>query len=127
MPRPPLDLPPREAGKIAGCPVAGRRQPDARPRGRDREEIVGHLEKDAGPVTGQGITAAGAAVGEIFEYLETLTDDPVAPPAVHVDDEAHAAGVVFGRGVVEPLGGREAGAGGPVRLVWPVCHESSFV
>jgi hypothetical protein len=79
---------------------------------------VRDLHEDAGAVAGERIAAAGTAVGEVFEHLEPLPHDVVALHAVHVDDEAHAAGVVLIGGVVEALLGGKAGE----RAVGGTCH-----
>ncbi len=70
------------------------------------QERVGHLEQDAGAVTGVGLAAAGAAVLEIDEHLQGFLDDVVRPRALHVDDEADAARVVFRSRIVQTLASR---------------------
>jgi hypothetical protein len=40
---------------------------------------------------------------DIHEDLEALRDDGVGFPALHIDDEADAAGVVLIAGIVESL------------------------
>jgi len=97
---------------VARGPVAGGRQRDAGLGGGHREKLLRQLDQDPGPVAGQRVRAGGPAVSEVFEHLEPLPHDPVALAAVHVDDEAHAAGVVLHAGVVEALGGGQARAAG---------------
>jgi len=65
----------RRQEKVANRPVPRRRQADAGPRRRRGEKFVRHLQEDAGAVAGERIAAAGAAVGEVFQDLESLTDD----------------------------------------------------
>jgi hypothetical protein len=48
-------------------------------------------------------------MGEVLEHLEPLSDDRMTAAAVHVDDEADAAGVVLIGRVVKPLRGGQAG------------------
>ena len=108
---------------VADGPVARSGKADAG-LGRDGvEEFLRHLDEDAGPVAGERIAPAGPAVGEVFEHLEPLTDDLVAAPPVHVDDEPDAAGIVLVGGIVEPLGRREAP--GPRRGADTAGHRSS--
>ena len=51
--------------------------------------------------------ARGAAVFQVHQRGDRLLDDVPAATAVHVDDEGHAARVVFVDGVVEPDGPRQ--------------------
>jgi len=67
------------------------------------QELVRHLQEDSGAITRIGFTAAGAAMIQIDEYGQCLLDDLVGLCALHVDDESHAAGVVFELGIVESL------------------------
>jgi hypothetical protein len=64
------------------------------------------LEQDARTVAHQRVGADRAAVVQVQEDLQALLDDLVAPPALHVHDEAHAAGVVLVAAVIqaEPFG-----------------------
>ena len=118
---------------VADGPVAGSGQADPGLRRDGVEKLLRHLDEDAGPVSGERITPASAAVGEVFKDLEPLTDDPVAAPAVHVDDKPDAAGIVLVGRIVEPLGRRKArrtgrrrntagdrGSGGAG--IWDACH-----
>ena len=118
---------------VADGPVPGGGKADAG-LGRDGiEEFLRHLDEDSRAVASQRITPAGPAVGEVFEHLEPLTDDPVTAPPVHVDDKPDATGIVLVGGIVEPLGRREArgtrggadtaghrGSGGAG--IWGACH-----
>ena len=89
-----------------GAVLGGRRQRDAQARARLAEELVGHLEEDAGAVAGVRLAPTGAAVQEVDQHLERLAHDGVRLPALDVDDEADAACVVFVPGIVETLSGR---------------------
>ena len=71
------------------------------------EEPVGDLDQDAGAVAGVDLAARRAPVLEVAQRADALAHDVVAAQALHVDDEVDAAGVVFERGVVEALGGRQ--------------------
>src|SRR2546428_13474207 len=55
---------------------------------------------------------AGARVGDVDATPGGLALESVRPPALDVDDEADAAGVVLAARVVQPLGGRRTGNGG---------------
>jgi len=67
------------------------------------EEPVGELEQDARAVTGVGLAAAGAAVIQVHQDGEGLLDDIVRTLALHLANEADAAGVVLKLGVVKTL------------------------
>src|SRR5262249_31944835 len=73
------------------------------------QERVGHLHQDARTVAGERVAAAGAAVGEIAQHLEPLLDDAVRLLALHVHDEADAAGVVLDARVTQPPRGSTIG------------------
>ncbi len=76
------------------------------------EEADRDLDEDAGAVAHQRIGADGAPMVEVFQDLQALLDDRVALAALHMGDEADAAGIVFLFGAVETLGGRQAGGTG---------------
>ena len=79
------------------------------PRALRREKFVRHLHEDAGPVSGQGIAAAGTPVRQVLEDLEPLLDDVVGAHALHLGDESDAAGVVLRAASVESIAlGRRA-------------------
>ena len=59
------------------------------------EEAVGDLDQDAGAVAGVGLGARRAAVLEVAERADAHRHDLVAGPALDVDDERDAAGVVL--------------------------------
>ena len=63
----------------------------------------GDLDQDARAVAGVGLAAAGAAVVQVQQDLQRLLDDRVGLPALDVDHEAHAAGVVLELRVIKPL------------------------
>ena len=70
------------------------------------QEAVRHLDQDAGAVAGVRLAAARAAVQQVDQQLQPLLDDRVRAPALHVDDEADAAGVVLVPRIVEALRAR---------------------
>jgi hypothetical protein len=65
------------------------------------EEAVGHLDQDAGAVTGVGFPAAGPPVFEVEQRSESLAHDAVIAAAGEVGHESHAAGVMLVGGVVQ--------------------------
>jgi len=83
--------------------LAGPRQFDAGITGCAPQDFVRYLEQNSGAVPRAGIATLGAAVREIFENLQTLTDDVVRLLAFDVDHKADAAGIFFVSRVVEPL------------------------
>jgi hypothetical protein len=80
------------------------------------EELVRHLNKDAGAVARVNFRAAGAAVIEIRQNLQALLEDLVRLAALDIDDEADAAGVVFEPRIIQALF-----AGTSVLLAAPDC------
>ena len=98
----------------AGAVLLRGREVDAELRGVLAEELVGHLDEDAGAVARVDLAAAGPAVEQVDEHLEGLADDRVRARPLDVDDEADAARVVLVSGVVEPLG---------LRSSWLVRHR----
>ncbi len=77
--------------------------------GQDAQRRVRDLDQHAGAVAGIGVAAQGAAVVEVGQHLQGVVEQPARTAAVHVDDEADPARVVFMRGVVQALTGRDAG------------------
>ncbi len=79
------------------------------------EELDRELGEHAGAVAGDGVGVDGAAVGEGLERGEGAVEHVVGALAVHLGDEADAAGVMLLIGGVE--GGRDddgRGRGGHV-------------
>ncbi|MBS1216013.1 MAG: hypothetical protein H6R20_987 [Proteobacteria bacterium] len=73
------------------------------------EELVRHLDEDAGPVAQLRVETDRTPVNEVLEDLKTLVDDRMAFLPLDVRDEADAARVVLVLGVVEALRLRERG------------------
>ncbi len=94
---------------VADAVVPDRRQFDALLRHLLAEEAVGNLHQHAGAVAHQRIGADGAAMGEVLEHGQTVLDDLVRLHALHLGDEADAAGIVLVARIVEALGFRQAG------------------
>ena len=97
-----LRLVPRHEHMADGV-VTGLGQGDAQRRGHHFQEFVRHLHEHASAVAGKRVGADGAAMGQIFEDLETVLDDRVARPRLQVGDEADAAGIMFSLRIVESL------------------------
>src|SRR5262249_9141401 len=81
--------------------AARRRQGQAEPDRLLAEELVWHLDEDAGAVAGVGFAAARAPVQQVDEDLQGLTDYRVRAPSINLNDKPDAAGVVLEVGVVE--------------------------
>src|ERR1019366_3117910 len=64
---------------------------------------VRHLDEHAGTVAGVGLATTGATMVEVAQHLDRLLQDAVGFPALHVDDEADAAGLVFEPRIIETL------------------------
>src|SRR5258708_22124639 len=72
------------------------------------EKGMGRLHQDARAVAGVGFATAGAAVVQVQENGDGLSDDFVGFPALDVDNETHAAGLVFELRIVKPLFGGQS-------------------
>ena len=77
-----------------GCALAGKK-------------LVRNLNQDAGAVTSFGIAAAGAAMREIYQDLDSLLDDLVALFAANAGYKAHSTSVVLIRRIVKTLARRQ--------------------
>ena len=97
--------------EVAGAVVAGVGQGEAGLLGGVHAEGVRHLEEDAGAVAGVGLAAGGAAMVEIFEHLDALTQNGVGGAALQIGDEADAARVVLKPRIIKTLLGGAASAG----------------
>ena len=73
---------------------------------RDRlaQELVRHLQQEAGAVAGLGVGAGGAAVLEVGERLDPESHDVVGRTVVQARDDGHATGVVLVARVVQAIG-----------------------
>src|SRR5207248_1371504 len=71
--------------------------------GDELQEFVRRLHDDARAVAGVDLAAARAAVIEVEQNLDRLPDDVVGLPALRVDDEADAAGLVLELRIVQTL------------------------
>ncbi len=69
------------------------------------EKLVGHLEQNAGAITGKRVRAHCAAMVEVLQDLQSLLDDLVGLRTLDVCDETDATGVVFVLGIVQALAG----------------------
>lgn len=62
-----------------------------------------HLNEYARPIASIGLTTARAAVVEVVQHLDGLLQDAMGFPALHVDHEANATGLVLIRRIVKAL------------------------
>ncbi len=95
--------------ELADGVVAGLRQREAELRGLLPEEAVRDLHEHATAVSSLRVGADGAAVDEVAQDVEALGHDRMAAAVLHVRHEAHAAGVLLERRIVEGGGRRQAG------------------
>lgn len=95
----------RVAGQIkhADAVLAGFRQLEAEPPGDLTQKFIGHLDQDAGAVTGVGLGTAGAAMIEVEQDFEPAAHDVVRTAALDVGQKAHTARIVLEGGVVQAL------------------------
>src|SRR5689334_18798896 len=89
--------------------VAGLGQVDAGLARPVAQQGVGGLDHAAGTVADQRVGADRAAMVEIDQDLQALSDNVVRLLALYVDDEADAAGVMLVAGVVKSLFQRQIG------------------
>ena len=78
--------------------VPGLGQREAQLRAFAGKELVGNLDQNAGAIAGFRIAAAGAAMRQVEQNLNSLADDVVTFLAADAGDEADPAGVVLVRG-----------------------------
>jgi hypothetical protein len=64
------------------------------------KELVWNLEENAGSVSGFGVAAAGSAVGQVEQNLDSFGYDVVTFVASNVGYEPDAAGVMLLRRMV---------------------------
>ena len=69
------------------------------------EQLVRHLDQDAGAVADRGVGAGRAAVIQVDQRGDPVADDRVAASALDIGNRGDAAGVTFVLRVVQPLGG----------------------
>ena len=74
------------------------------PGGRT-EQLVRHLDQDAGAVTDRRVGTGRAAMVEVDQRGHPVVHDGVAAPAFDVGHRGNAAGVTLELWVVQPLGG----------------------
>src|SRR3989338_10622287 len=67
------------------------------------QKSIGHLDHDAGAITGFGITAAGPAMGQIFQDLDAGTDNIMGLAALDINNKTDPAAVVLILRIVESL------------------------
>jgi hypothetical protein len=91
---------------------AGLRQDDALQRHFLAEEAVGNLHENARAIAHQGIGADGAAMRQVFEDEQAVLDDLVRLLALHMRDEADAAGIVLVARIIKALFFRQDRKGG---------------
>ncbi len=86
---------------IADAILARRWQRDSLLGQLGHKELVRHLQQNAGAVAGERIAAAGPAVRQIHQNFQPLPHDLVAFSTLHVDDKAHAAGIMLEGRIVQ--------------------------
>ena len=62
-----------------------------------------HLHQNAGTVAGERIATAGPAMRQVDQNFQPLPHNLMALLAMHVDDEAHSAGIVLEGRIVQSL------------------------
>ena len=67
------------------------------------QQTVGNLQQAPGPVANQGISPDGAAMVQVEQDLQPITDDLVAAPALDIGHETDAARIMLVDGVVQTL------------------------
>ncbi|MEY9791221.1 hypothetical protein ABIE77_005780 [Sinorhizobium fredii] len=95
--------------EVADGIFAGLRQGDSLARHLLTEEAIGNLHENARAVTHQRVGADGAAMRQVFEHEQAVAHDLVRLLALHMSDEADAAGIVFVARIIEALFSRQTG------------------
>src|ERR1700739_2552994 len=90
------------------CVGSGGRQNEAKLFALAGKELVRNLDQDAGAVSGFWIGAAGSAMRQILQNLDSLANDLVAFMAADAGDKPDSACVVLVRGIVKSLGRRQS-------------------
>jgi hypothetical protein len=73
------------------------------------EKRIGNLHEHACAIAHQRVGADGTAMRQVFEHEQPVFNDLVRLDALHMRDEADAAGVMFVARVVQALSGGNAG------------------
>ena len=82
----------------------GSRDCEAQPVGLGGEELVGHLQENAGPVAGRFVGPRGPAVHEVQQHLLAMLDHRMIAGARDIDNRTNTAGIVLPLGIVETSG-----------------------
>jgi hypothetical protein len=67
---------------------------------------VRDLDQDSGAVAGVVLAAAGTAVIQVHQRLQTIANQLMRLSPLQIDDESHTATVVFVTRVIKTLGRR---------------------
>src|SRR5690606_31004114 len=70
--------------------LARRRQVEIHPAALTGQELVRHLNQNAGAVSGFRVRPLRAAVAQVEQNVQRLADDAVRPTPLDVDDEPYA-------------------------------------
>jgi hypothetical protein len=90
------------------------------------KELVWNLEENAGAVSGFGVAAAGSAVRQVEQDLDSFGYDVVTFMASNVGYESYAAGVPLLRRIVQTLGGWRCVRFLGTRIHHIVCNMASI-
>ena len=94
--------------QVADGIFAGLRQDDALQRHFLAEEAVGDLHQNARAIAHQRIGADGTAMRQVFQDEQAVLDDLVRLLALHMRDEADAAGIMLVARIIKTLFFRQA-------------------
>ena len=84
------------------------------------------LDENARTVTGIGLATARAAVIQVQQHLQRLLNDGMGLPALDIDHEPHAAGLVLELRVVKTLFGRRTGSLRLTAIAFALCSNRHF-
>jgi hypothetical protein len=95
----------------ANAVFAGRRQSESETGTFAREELVRNLDQYPGAIAGLGIAAAGAAVGQVDQYLNAFEDDVMRLVTFDAGYKPHPARIVLISRIIQTLGRRQTASG----------------
>jgi hypothetical protein len=92
--------------------AAGFRQGDVSILGGVLKKAVRHLHQDAGAVARVDLATASAAMVEVLQNLDGVTQDGIRFAPLNIRDETEATGIVLVGWIVQALLTRTGGGGG---------------
>jgi hypothetical protein len=83
--------------------MAGGREVDAKGGANHAQKSIGHLDEDAGAITGIRFTADGTTMIKVGKYGYCLLNDLMGLLSLDVGHKANAAGIMLEPGIIKTL------------------------